>query len=243
MRMAGERSIDSDMNRRSVLGLLAVTAAGGAFTPPAALAATGAPAKLIAGAGLCSIMAEATEGPFYFDPKLERRDVSEGLPGLPLKLRLQVVDAACAPITGARVDIWHCDALGRYSGYPGQGDGGDIDTSGETFLRGVQMTDAEGIATFETIYPGWYRGRTTHIHFKAFPDKGSVLTGQLYFPDEVSDEIYRTLSPYRDRGSSRDTTNGEDRIARAAGRSAIAETERDGQALEAALVVAVAAPG
>ncbi|MGE7157141.1 hypothetical protein ACQKJ1_25815 [Methylorubrum rhodesianum] len=83
-----------------------------------------------------------------------------------MRLRLRVIEAGpCTPVAGARVDVWHSDARGLYSGYPGQGDDRAVDTSGQTFLRGTQMTDEGGWVSFETIYPGWYAGRATHIHF------------------------------------------------------------------------------
>lgn len=230
------------LTRRGALGLIAVTAGGGTFLSaelfrsavPAALAQ-----PLITDAGVCSIMPRTTEGPYYFDPKLQRVDITEGREGLPLRVRLQVVGPSCMPIAGARVDIWHCDARGAYSGYPRQP--GGLDTSGETFLRGTQLADENGITTFQTVYPGWYPGRTPHIHFKAFPDAGSVLTGQMFFPDDLSREIYASIAPYNSRPLDGATFNDRDGIARRAGPSALAEMARTGDAVDAALVVAVAA--
>jgi protocatechuate 3,4-dioxygenase beta subunit len=231
------------LSRRKALGLIAVTAGGGAFLPAAAIAAQSSSYAGLtlfqSGAGVCAITPEVTEGPFYFDPKLERADVTEGKKGVALTVRLQVVDATCRPLAGARVDIWHCDAQGAYSGYPGQGDGRDVDTSGQTFLRGWQKTDASGIVSFATIYPGWYHGRTTHIHFKVFPDENSVMTGQLFFPDSVSDQIFTAVAPYNDRPGKRDTSNAGDGIARQAGplsRAALHEVE---DAYQALMIVAV----
>ncbi|RUU65386.1 protocatechuate dioxygenase, partial [Mesorhizobium sp. M7A.T.Ca.TU.009.01.1.1] len=110
--MSGKPSSFS-MSRRQALGLIAVTAGGGAFLPAAAMADQTSPYAGLAlfenGAGVCTITPEATEGPFYFDPKLERADVTEGKKGIALDVRLQVVDAGCRPLAGARVDIWHCD--------------------------------------------------------------------------------------------------------------------------------------
>ncbi|MFK0686861.1 intradiol ring-cleavage dioxygenase [Mesorhizobium sp. IMUNJ 23033] len=232
------------LNRRQALSLIAVTAGGGAFLPAAATAQTSPYAGLAlfdAGAGVCTITPEATEGPFYFNPKLQRADVTEGKKGVGLNVRLQVVDTACRPLAGARVDIWHCDAQGAYSGYPGQGDGQDVDTSGQTFLRGWQKTDESGIVSFATIYPGWYRGRTTHIHFKVFPDERSVMTGQLFFPDGLSDQIFATVSPYNDRPGKRDTSNARDGIARRAGPLSQAALREAADAYRALLVVAVKA--
>ena len=158
----------------------------------------------------CVISPRQTAGPFYFDAGLVRRDITEGRPGTPLVVAFRLVHAdSCRPIPDAVVDIWHADAVGQYSGYRGQGDNGS-DTSGETFLRGIQVTDAEGLAEFDTIYPGAYSGRTVHIHFKAYTDERSFITSQLYFPDEATDAVF-TGEPYASRGPRR-TTNANDGI-------------------------------
>lgn len=124
---------------------------------------------------------KSPKAPYYFDPALERQDVTEGRPGVRTQVRLQVVDAQCKPMAGARVDIWHADATGIYSGYANQP--GGIDTTGQTFMRGTQMTGENGVAEFTTVYPGWYRGRTTHIHFKVF------LTKPTRLPDSSSSRM------------------------------------------------------
>jgi len=236
------------LSRRKALGLITVTAAGGAFLPAAAMAAQSSAtqpspfaglALFETGAGVCAITPEVTEGPFYFDPKLERADVTEGKKGIALTVGLQVVDAACNPLAGARVDIWHCDAQGAYSGYPGQGDGRNVDTSGQTFLRGWQRTDASGIASFATIYPGWYRGRTTHIHFKVFPNDSSVMSGQLFFPDSLSEQIFTAVAPYNDRPGKRDTSNAGDGIASQAGPLSQAALREVADAYQALMIIAV----
>jgi protocatechuate 3,4-dioxygenase beta subunit len=239
------RQFATSMNRRRALGLIAVTATGGVFVTPAARAAVGSPfaeaSLLMPGAGVCTITPEVTEGPFYFDPELERQDITEGRQGVPLTVRLQAVDSQCRPLAKARVDIWHCDAKGLYSGYPGQGDGRDIDTSGEKFLRGIQHTDEQGIASFQTIYPGWYRGRTTHIHFQVFTDANLAMTGQLFFPDDLSEHLFTTAAPYTDRPEKRDMFNAQDGIARQAGPMSQAALRETKAAYEALLVVAVKA--
>jgi protocatechuate 3,4-dioxygenase beta subunit len=167
---------------------------------------------------VCLLTPQAVEGPYYFDPKLVRADITEGLPGIPTKLMLQVIEAAsCTPVENARVDVWHCSAVGHYSGYAGQGDDRQTSTEGKTFLRGTQMTDGSGLVSFATIYPGWYRGRTTHIHFKVFLDERSVLVGQIYFPDALNEFIYRNVAPYTERAADRDTTNGADGVLAASG--------------------------
>lgn len=215
------------MNRRDALKAVAVTASGGllmsqqAFAQEAGVSASQTSA-LLSGADVCAIIPEVTEGPYYFDPALERIDITEGRPGIPLRVRLQVVDEACAPLPGARVDIWHCDATGVYSGYAGQGDDGSVDTTGQTFMRGTQFANDNGIAEFETVYPSWYRGRTTHIHFKVFLDETNILTGQIFFPDALSEYIYLKVAPYNDRASERDTLNANDGIAQQSTRAAFA---------------------
>src|SRR5688572_8498891 len=119
----------------------------------------------------CVLTPQTGEGPFYFDPELVRSDITEGQAGVPLVLDIRVVTANdCAPIAKARVDVWHSDARGLYSGYSDQWGSGSSRRSvaGKTFLRGTQFADAEGRVSFRTIYPSWYRGRTPHIHFKVF---------------------------------------------------------------------------
>lgn len=160
----------------------------------------------------CEATPRQTEGPFYFDIGEVRREITEGKPGTPLLVVLHLVEAgSCAPIGDAIVDIWHTDAIGQYSGYRGQGDDG-ADTTGETFLRGRQITDANGRVEFETIYPGWYPGRTVHIHFKAFTDERDLIASQMYFPDDISDAVFEA-EPYSARGSRR-TTNENDSVGR-----------------------------
>src|SRR5580765_1665508 len=137
-----------------------------------------APDAIASGAVTCVLAPEQTEGPYYIARERVRRNITEGKPGVPLSLRTTVVDAhTCRPIKGATVDVWHADAAGAYSGF-GAGVGG-------SFCRGVQPTDARGLARFETIYPGWYPGRAVHIHVKVHVHGNVVHTGQLYFPDAV----------------------------------------------------------
>ena len=232
------------INRREAFSLVAITAAGGAVMSQRAFAQeTGATAAeatgLMPGADVCVITPEVTEGPYYFDPAMERADITEGRPGVPTRIRLQVVDAACLPMADARVDIWHCDALGLYSGYPGQGNEGTTDTTGETFMRGTVFTDAKGIAEFITVYPGWYRGRTTHVHFKVFLDQTNILTGQIFFPDALSEYLYLNVAPYNERGAERDTLNANDNIATRATRASFAYVKEMDAGYLVAMIVGV----
>jgi protocatechuate 3,4-dioxygenase beta subunit len=206
------------ISRRGALAGLAGSAALIAGKKEAVAASPNAASIVPAAANVCRMTPRMVEGPFYFDPALVREDITEGRAGVPLKLVLQVTQGAtCEPISGARVDVWHCDATGQYSGYPGQGDDQSISTKGEKFLRGTQTTSATGEVSFSTIYPGWYRGRTTHIHFKVLLDEKAMLTGQMYFPDALSEYIFTSIAPYSGRSAKRDTLNSTDWIAGADG--------------------------
>ncbi len=158
----------------------------------------------------CVLTPDEAEGPFYADLDLVRRDITDGRSGSPLELRIAVVDAdGCTAISGAEVDVWHADADGLYSAFTEQGEDEDVDTTAESFLRGVQTTDRRGIAVFDSIYPGWYPGRTAHVHVKVhFADQTEVTT-QLYFPDDVSSTVYTGHEVYVARGD-KDTSNDDD---------------------------------
>ena len=147
---------------------------------------------------ICALLPSAAEGPFPNPEELDRRDITEGYPGHPLRLGIRVVDAACAPIPGARVEIWHADATGDYSSYEDGGSGKD-EGSESSFLRGIQTADADGIVEFQTIYPGWYEGRAVHIHATVHVDGDDVLTTQLYF-DESYTESVMASGPYAEFG-------------------------------------------
>lgn len=162
------------------------------------------------GLGPCQLLPAQTEGPFYTDLDLTRRDITEGRAGHPLRLGLQVVDADCEPIPGAVVDVWHCDETGDYSAFIDGSRPGE-EGPGSTFLRGVQTANDEGIVEFRTIYPGWYPGRAVHIHLKVHLDGDTALTTQLYLPDDYTDRVYQQ-PPYASRGQ-RTTRNNNDFIA------------------------------
>ena len=181
------------------------------------------------GAPDCVLTPELTEGPYYLDLDLVRRDITEGRPGRRLDLRVTVVDAdTCEPLEGAAVDVWHCDAGGVYSGVDGAG--------GETFLRGVQLTGADGVAEFETLFPGWYSGRAVHIHVKVALNGTDVHTGQLFFEDETIAAVYAE-EPYSDRPGP-DTPNEADGIfAESEGATIVAVTPADWYAGEVTLGV------
>jgi protocatechuate 3,4-dioxygenase beta subunit len=221
------------LDRRSVLALGAGGAASLGLTACARAQETPAPS-----AQRLVLTAQATEGPFYFDPRLERADITEGLAGVPLDVRFAVVDETGAPLQNARVDIWHCNAAGIYSGYAGQGDDRQTSALGKTFLRGHHPTDAQGLVTFRTVYPGWYRGRTTHIHFKVRNGETSVLTSQFFLPDALSEFLYENLADYK-RSAVRDTLNSTDGIALQAGATVIGHVREEKDRYVAFLNIAV----
>jgi protocatechuate 3,4-dioxygenase beta subunit len=224
--------------RQALTGAAALSlglAAGESLSAQQRLAAT------LPGADVCMLTPKAEEGPFYFDPKLVRPDITEGKTGAPLTLILQVTSAKdCARLNGARVDLWHADAFGMYSGYRGQGEEG-ISTRGQTFLLGTQFTSAEGQVRFATIYPGWYPRRTPHIHFKVLLDATSVVTGQLYFPDDLSARIYAGIAPYSDRKAKRDiVANKDDFVFQdQGGADTLLSVKEEGQSLSASLVIGI----
>ncbi len=222
------------MSRRASLaslGGLVAGAAGLAGLRTAEEAGAG-PAGIASGLVTCVLAPEQTEGPYYVDDADVRRNVTEGRPGVALTLRLTVVDAStCKPVKNAAVEIWHCDAGGIYSGVSQQG------TSSERFLRGVQRTDANGLAIFRTIYPGWYRGRTVHIHTMVHIGGNVVHTGQLYFSDAVTDAVYKR-SPYN-RRPNRTPRNAGDSIYRNGGKRSTLRLVKKGSAYAGAITMGI----
>jgi protocatechuate 3,4-dioxygenase beta subunit len=222
--MASERKL----NRRGALG------AAGGLGLGAFLAACGGGSgtSQADAASSCVLSPEVTEGPYYVDGALTRRDVTEGTPGVALGLRLLVQNAAtCMPLAAADVEIWHADAAGAYSGVNG---------NSADWLRGNQKTGASGVVRFDTIYPGWYRGRTPHIHVKVHAGGNVVHTGQVFFPDAVSAAVYKR-SPYRARGQA-DMRNASDMIyAQAGGSRARLRMARRGSGYTGSATLGVAA--
>lgn len=214
-------SKDREPNSRGITRRTAIGTAGAAgaalLLGRGALELVGTPGfEQSAQAASCVLTPEKTEGPYFVDERLNRSDIrsnSDGSgtrEGVPLELTINVirVDEDCAPAAGVVVDVWHADAEGSYSDVSQNG------TVGQDFLRGLQVTDSDGSATFTTIYPGWYSGRTIHIHFKVrtFEDDGQTyeFTSQLFFADATNTAVVAT-DAYDDRGAQ-DTTNGEDGI-------------------------------
>lgn len=233
------------LRRRIMRALVAAPAVASPFVGlgcVAARAQSPSDAKLAAATmglistNVSSLMPATTQGPFYLDPRLARSDITENRPGAPLRLNIQLVTADGRPLAGARVDVWQCDAQGNYSGFAEQGSDHALDTERQTFLRGAQRADANGIVTFDTIYPGWYHGRTTHIHYKVLLDGNTILTSQIFFPDALSQYLYENAKSYR-RAGARDTANSTDGIAAQAGEGAYCAIREQRDRYVAALVV------
>jgi protocatechuate 3,4-dioxygenase beta subunit len=196
-----------------------VTTTDGSTATVETKASTSVSTKLTAerfdSASTCAVATELTEGPYYFDVDSIRSDIREDRSGTLLRLGVRVRDAeSCEPIENAIVDVWHCDALGSYSGFEsasnGSGGGGSSRSDDETYLRGAQATNSDGIVEFKTIYPGWYRGRTTHIHAKVHLDRSTLLTTQFFTTRDMDDVVY-AREPYS-QDTGRDTFNESDNI-------------------------------
>ncbi len=223
-------------SRRDLLKIGAAALAAGALTLRMP-AFAGAQDAADPATDLCLLTPEQTAGPFYLPVELLREDITEDRPGLPLRLRIAVADVTtCQPLANAAVDIWHCDAQGFYSGVaarPGAGANEEGDSGSGTFLRGIQLTDDDGVAEFITIYPGWYSGRAVHIHMMvhvggtaeaegiATPEGSPIGTyegghvahvGQLYFEDAVSDEVFASIEAYAGRDDNQRVRNDQDGI-------------------------------
>jgi protocatechuate 3,4-dioxygenase beta subunit len=221
------------------------------FLLSGALALTGS--RFTSATPSCALVPEQAEGPYYIDHEKLRRNITEGKPGVPLLLRIGLVDAKrCSPVENAALDIWHCDAEGVYSGFAAYGGGQDglgrggrsrvgpvfgargpggpfgrggpqqeRVTDDSRFLRGIQLTNGQGLVEFQTLYPGWYAGRTIHIHIKVHLG-GAVMddqytgghvshTGQLFFPEDITEQISK-MEPYANRSGVHRTLHSEDHI-------------------------------
>ena len=220
---------DLTLSRRGLIGVLGGGVASVAFGTRA-LDAFGTDN---ADAATCVLTPEVTEGPYWIDTRLTRYDVREGRPGLPLVLQFAIVNAkTCRPIRNADVEIWHADASGEYSGFDGGssggGPGGGSGPQTKTrYLRGHQRSDALGKASFLTIFPGWYRGRTPHVHMKVHVGSADrvVHTGQVFFNEAIQASVYRT-GAYAGRGQP-DTPHARDMIyAQAGGSRAVVRLRR-----------------
>ncbi|WP_404365498.1 hypothetical protein [Marinobacter sp.] len=211
------------VSRRRALGCLA--AAGAAVLLPGRSSHAGNDAA-------CQLINRESAGPFVADgsngpdvltsPAVFRSDIRPNLdgsnpqPGVKFLLQMSVVDVSrdCAPMAGAAVYLWHCNADGDYSGYPGMGQDA---RSGSTFLRGVQVTDSSGQVRFRTIYPGRYPGRATHFHARIYQDESfntPLRTTQFAFDDARTSQVYAASSAYQESGAARAVTNDQDFLFR-----------------------------
>lgn len=198
----------------------------------------------------CIVTPQQTEGPYFVDEHLHRSDIrsdpSDGSikEGLLLALEIRVFAAGtgsgadCKPIAGAFVDIWHCDAQGIYSDVMDS----HFNTVGKKFLRGYQVTDKNGSVRFISIYPGWYPGRTVHIHFKVRTDskymRAHEFTSQFYFDDSITDQVYAQHQPYTRSGSHLQRTRNEgDSIFREGGNQLMLKLVETGEGYAAAFDV------
>ena len=236
-----DRPIGQILSRRDALKLLGIGSAAflAACTPDSTstLAPTTASTQgsVVTSAALdCVVRPEMTIGPYFVDDQLNRSDIrsepsdNSVKDGVPLTLNIVVAsvgDNSCAPIQGVQVDIWHCDAQGVYSGVSDS----SFDTTGQKFLRGYQLTDTSGRVQFQTIYPGWYSGRTVHIHFTirtmGADGEDYQFTSQFFFDDALTDQVY-LQEPYAGKGQ-RDTRNANDNIFNGGGDQLLLNLEGD----------------
>jgi protocatechuate 3,4-dioxygenase beta subunit len=228
------------LSRREILALLGASglAALAGCRPSREVAESGAAAGGVLPS--CVVRPEQTEGPYFVDGRLDRSDIRSDPESGAIKagalLQIAIVvsrignGGACTPLSGARVDLWQCDVDGVYSGVRDP----SFDTTGQLFLRGYQLTDATGTARFTTIYPGWYRGRTVHTHFKVRTEpsapRGHEFTSQLYFDDALTDRVH-AREPYVSKGQ-RTVRNEGDGIFRRNGNQLMLDVAEAGQGYE-----------
>ena len=184
----------------------------------------------------CIVRPALTEGPYFVDEKLNRSDIRSDpsnntvKQGAPFDLTIRVSQlngSACTPLQGAQVDLWHCDALGVYSDAQDPGFGS---TKGTKFLRGYQLTDANGAVKFMTIYPGWYQGRAVHIHFKIRTpslNQNYDFTSQFFFDEALSQQVY-AQQPYAQKGTRGMMRNSSDGIYRQGGDQLLLNVVKNG---------------
>ena len=241
-----------EIDRRRLLNMLAaagVTAIAGCGGTSSSAGSTGSTSGSSSGSSssstACVLTPELTTGPYFVDDKLNRSDLTGNttdanvLHGIPLTLTLTIQrysSSGCSPLQGAQVDIWQADAAGVYS------DEFSEQTAGQTYLRGYQITNASGVVSFKTIFPGWYSGRTIHIHMmiRTFSSSGAVafaFTTQLFFDQALIDAVTTTVAPYSARGKP-DTTNAQDNIYNSTTQLSLA-TASSGSGYTAAITLGV----
>ena len=227
------------MNRRDVLALFRAVGTAilvvGCIPRKSSVAVLASSAVDSATLPAYVVSPEQTQGPYFVDEKLNRSDIRSNpvdgsvKDGVPLHLTLhvsQIGSSGCTPLVGAIVDVWHCDALGVYSDVADR----SFSTTGQKFLRGYQVTNANGTVQFTTIYPGWYPGRTVHIHFKVRTDATSghyEFTSQLYFDDLITDRVH-SQTPYKSKGQ-RTQKNADDGIFAGGGDQMLLKLTKNGE--------------
>lgn len=197
------------MERRNVLKAIGALGIGSMLPAGKIIAGAKSPQGTALHNGVdCVLIPQETEGPYVLNlssnQSVFRQDITEGRPGISLDLVFTVVNINdnCSPVANARVDLWHCDKDGVYSGFSQPGG----NTVGQTFMRGIQMTDANGQVRFHTVYPGWYNGRVTHMHFQVFTNSVLKATSQIAFPDSLTTAVYNTPL-YSGRGQNTSVPN------------------------------------
>lgn len=222
------------LGRREVLGLLGIAGVGLFF----GCSDNATEATPVSDNSTCAVRPELTEGPYFVDEKLDRSNittdpatgaVSEGVPLAIIFNVSRIGSGTCTPLAGAIVDIWHCDATGKYSDVANNG------TSGRKFLRGYQTTNAQGSVLFTTIYPGWYSGRAVHIHFKiratTTGGESYEFTSQVFFDEAITSQVH-ALEPYASEGT-RDVLNSNDNIYNDGGSRLVLATAKSGDGYSA----------
>lgn len=211
-------------------------------------AVSGDLASVLSNCTVCRLWVEQDQGPYHLDGQPTRRDIVEDREGVALQLGIRLSRDRDEPPLDGTVEVWHCDALGRYSGFPPPDSSvvtaataprGEY-VADQTFLRGSQRIDGSGMTEFRTIFPGWYPGRTVHIHVMVHADD-VVLTSQLYFPDEVTSRVL-AMAPYAAR-PGRDTTNATDEIFPTGGDPAVLDVSSAGDGYRAAICLVVPTAG
>jgi protocatechuate 3,4-dioxygenase beta subunit len=202
------------VSRRDALGLLGLGGAAlslgcgsnSSTTPTATTGTTTTGGSTASGA--CAVTPTETLGPYPSLTNFVRSDIREGKSGLPLALTITIVNTnnSCSPVANAAVNIWQCDAQGNYSEYAQPGYNG----TGQTFLRGIQTTDASGRVTFTTVFPGWYQGRATHIHVEVKVNNAVVKVTQIAFEESIIAAVYAN-GVYAAKGRN-PTSNASDMV-------------------------------
>ncbi len=178
---------------------------------PARIAVAESGSSKSSAAGTCTLIPSETGGPFPLDLTANnaffRKDIRESKTGVPLNLKLKILGVGnCSPLPNLRVNVWHCDKDGNYSGYDNQMNPGQ---AGLTYLRGYQVTDDNGEVEFTTIFPGWYQGRICHIHFQVYVSSSYAAVSQLTFDIAAKNALYAANPSLYTKGADPTTLSGD----------------------------------